>query len=137
MKCKKCGYPYVVNKWFGLCKVCNHERLHRVESVSEKTQVKIDKDEETYEKVFNSSDHKCEECGVRLNEEFRDDEGRVSCRWRYSHILPKSIYPKLRHNVLNFNNLCLECHQVWDFGDKKRMKIFDKNEETICKLKKL
>lgn len=85
------------------------------------------KDEELYLKVFNLSDHKCEECECDLPTEFRDDEGRVVARWRYSHIIPKSIAPELRHDVENINNLCINDHQLWENGDKTKMKIFTNN----------
>jgi len=97
----------------------------------------IDKDEEFYKECFDQSDHRCEECGKRLNDEFRDDDGRVIARWRYSHIIPKSIAPRLRHIVLNINHLCLEHHEMWENGDKESMNIFEKNQERICKLRKL
>lgn len=159
--CKECGSPHIVNKWYRLCEKCNNIRLHGSEygkqhkvspkqrkplkstkmpikmGLSKKALSVIKKDEEVYEKVFNSSNHRCEECHTQLNTEFRDDEGRVIMRARYSHILPKGAYPQLRHNEDNFNNLCPTCHHRYEFGDKENMKIFKKNEEIVCRLRKL
>ena len=84
-------------------------------------------DEKFYEECFHSSNHKCEECNKQLPTEFRDDEDRVIARFRYSHIVAKSIAPELRHNIDNINHLCHTCHFQWDHGDKKSMKIYEKN----------
>ena len=150
MSCKKCKKDYkIVNKYYGLCLSCNNERLHgskygktyngikrsrKSNSNDEaklRRQKRIDADEVFYEKCFNMSDHKCEECGVNLPTEFRDEEGRVIARWRYSHIIAKSIAPELRHDVNNINHLCIECHTKWDFGDKKSMRIYAKNAKRF------
>lgn len=93
----------------------------------DKTKNAIEADEKFYEECFNNSDHRCEECGIDLPDTFRDDNGKVIARWRYSHIIPKSINPSLRHNINNINHLCLKHHQMWDFGNKKSMKIYVKN----------
>lgn len=89
------------------------------------------KDEEVYEKVFFSKSNFCEECGKELPNVFRDNEGKIICRFQYSHILGKGAFPEFRHSVWNFNRLCFECHQIWDFGDKESMSIFIKNKITI------
>lgn len=88
----------------------------------------LKEDEQFYEQCFNLSDHKCEECESPLPSIFRDESGKIVARWRYSHIIAKSISAQMRHNVLNINHLCLVCHTQWDHGDKKRMKIYKKNQ---------
>ena len=145
--CKNCGEKTrIVNKYFGLCLICNNERLKRSKVKSgvntpkkkknSSTAIKntsIDKiraDEEFYERCFNNSDHKCEECGAQLPEEFRDDSGKIIARWQYSHIVPKSIADELRHDISNINILCLKCHRKWENGDRESMKIYAKNKET-------
>jgi len=131
MICKICGSKYVVNKFYGLCKRCNDIRLRGPDFLLEKARKSILEDEIFYKKIFDASDHKCEECGKSLNTEFRDFEGRIIARWRYSHILPKSIYPEFRHEELNINNLCFECHQEWENGDKQSMMIYLTNQKRI------
>ena len=84
-------------------------------------------DEAFYEECFNSSDHRCEECRKQLPTVFRDEEGKIVARWRYSHVIPKSIAPHLRYVIENINHLCLGCHYRWENGDKSEMKIFTKN----------
>lgn len=91
------------------------------------TKEKILDDENFYLECFNLSDHRCEECNTQLPEEFSDSSGKVIARWRYSHIVPKSIAPELRHNTENINHLCLECHGKWENGNKAEMSIFESN----------
>jgi 5-methylcytosine-specific restriction endonuclease McrA len=88
------------------------------------TKEKIQEDEVFYKKCFDKSNHKCEECSRPLPDFFRDENGKVAARWRYSHVIPKSIAPELRHNLNNINNLCLECHSMWENGNKSEMSIF-------------
>ena len=94
---------------------------------------RIVEDEAFYEECFNMSNHKCEECGKNLPTEFRNEEGKVNARFRYSHIVAKSIAPELRHNVNNINHLCLKHHTQWDHADKENMKIYEKNKEKLPK----
>lgn len=102
----------------------------------EKRREQTRKDEETYEEVFNSRPHECEECETPLPDQFRDDEGNVLARFQYSHILTKKAYPEFRNNSKNFNRLCFDCHQTWEFGDRVEMKIYAKNQEIVDQLRK-
>lgn len=134
----------VVNSHFKLCSICNNERLSQKKKNSlpieriihskkkpNKTQIKIDEDEKFYLECFNNSNHECEECGTPLPTEFRDINGKVIARWRYSHILPKSVYPELRHSIENINHLCLLHHTQWDHGNKVVMKIYKLNSKKF------
>ena len=94
---------------------------------SKSTKTKINEDEAFYLECFNTSNHKCEECNTNLPDEFSDSNGKVIARWRYSHIVPKSIASELRHVVKNINHLCLKCHGEWENGNKVKMKIFEEN----------
>lgn len=103
-------------------------------NIKKKEKTTFHKDEELYEKVFNNSNHRCEECGGKLNDVFRDENGKIINRWRYSHVIAKSIAPQLRHKVENINNLCLQDHQKWDFGsneEKKKMRIYEGNAKRF------
>jgi hypothetical protein len=150
MSCKKCKKDYkIVNKYYGLCLGCNNERLHGSKygksydsvkrsrksntgaSSNARRKERIGADESFYETCFNMSNHKCEECNKNLPTEFRNEESKVIARWRYSHIVAKSIAPELRHDTLNINHLCIECHTKWDFGDKKSMQIYDENSKRF------
>jgi len=97
-----------------------------------KKETKLDKDERFYEEAFEACDaHVCEECKAPLPDYFRSDDGRIVARFRYSHIIPKSIAPELRHEIKNINHLCLEHHTQWDFGDKESMKIYKENKKRF------
>jgi len=101
--------------------------------ISKKTKEKkvgrnLEADEQLYERVFNNSNHKCEECNKDLPTNFRNDEGFIEARFRYSHVIPKSIAPELRHEDNNINNLCMPCHHKWDFGIRTEMSIYIKNQ---------
>ena len=102
----------------------------------EKRREQIRLDEAPYEEVFNSKSPFCEETGQPLNTEFRDEEGDIIARWQYSHILTKKAYPEFRNNPKNFNRLSYEAHQQWEFGDREKMKIYNKNQEIIQELLK-
>lgn len=134
LKCVKCGSKWVVNKTHKLCGKCNKERLNNQKSknigsyFSEST-TKIN-DRSTYKKVFNKGNCQCENCGIDLPTEF-EREGKVLNAWRYSHILTKAAYPEFRHDVRNFNDLCFDCHQKWEFGDRSSMVINERNKEII------
>lgn len=154
-KCVECGSPYVVNKKFKLCGKCNNIRLHGGSCKKDRKPIKIkaclpgggfikqskrgvvtrtrviDRDEQTYEKVFNSKPNYCEECQRLLPDTFRDDEGRVIQRSQFSHIVPKSIAPELRHNPEAINRLCINCHSEWEHGDKKGMRIYASNSKKF------
>lgn len=87
----------------------------------------LERDELFYLECFNNSNHKCEECNTSLPNEFRDADDKIIARFRYSHVIPKSIAPELRHKIENINHLCLECHNRWEHGDKSSMNIFAEN----------
>lgn len=157
--CVECGFYTSLNSK-GLCSECvfkkNHQGKSRIEVYQERSKVNIKpkkktvsigrkttryerdqrnleilrKDIETYEKVFNLKKPFCEECGKKLCTIFRYDDFIVD-RFRFSHILSKGAYPEHRHNLLNFNLLCFDCHQKWDHGDKESMKIFETNKKII------
>lgn len=110
-------------------------KVYKIKSISEKQKVVIKRDEEVYEEVWNSKEHYCEECGCHLGDDFRDENGKVVDRFRYSHILGKDLYPEHRHNIHNFNLLCFKCHQVWEYGDKVGMDIYNPNQLIIKELK--
>lgn len=106
----------------------------------EKRREQIRKDEETYEQVFNSKPPFCEECllnGIetKLNTEFRDEENQVIARWQYSHIVTKQSEPRLRNNPKNFNRLCLQHHQDWEFSNREKMRIYEPNQKIIEQLR--
>lgn len=157
--CSRCSHSLpIVNKKYYLCETCNHLRLHgktyqekiyerektkcitivKKHKVSNRNRIKrqqvLDLDRTTYEQVFCTLPNCCEECQVLLNTNFDDHSGRIVAIWQYSHILSKGAYPEFRHNPKNFNRLCLEHHNQWEFGDRQSMKIYRKNQVIVDEL---
>ena len=70
--------------------------------------------------------HICEECGKPIEKAWA---GNVS------HILTRGAYPEMAHDPRNINILCLNCHARWENGDRRNMRIWERNERTITALK--
>lgn len=142
LNCGECGKFPITNAHFKLCTSCNKKRLGEKKSPikkelrksvvksSSRTNDKIKADELFYKECFDVSNHLCEECETQLPTSFSEN-GKVLARWRYSHIIPKSIAPNLRHTIDNINHLCLECHQKWENGLKKEMLIYKGNQKRF------
>lgn len=105
-----------------------------LKGISSKGIETIREDEKIYEFLWNHRLHFCEECGAYLGHEFRDEDGRIIDRYRYSHMLGKKRWPMFRWTVENFNLLCFNCHNKWESGDRTKMKIWGKNKKTMDKL---
>ncbi len=159
----KCGSVWIVNKTYNLCSECNHIRLHgitqyeaaqrrqkentRCKSKKKRKPLKsstatikkrketLRKDRALYLHIFNTKNNECEECSKQLPSEFENEEGKIIYIAQYSHILSKGAFPEFRHHKLNINRLCLKCHEKWEFGDKKNMKIFNSNQKLIERMK--
>jgi hypothetical protein len=126
--CKNCEREDYI--WsHGRCKPCSikNSKKGRLIGLSKSAKKKIDQDKKFYEELWLERPHYCEECDKDLGENW--------AKYMFSHILSKGSQPKLRHNKDNINILCLECHQKWEFGDKKSMKIYPANERLIELLK--
>jgi ribosomal protein S27E len=120
-KCKECGNEdYIWSK--GRCKPCA-SISYKKPGPSKNVKEKIDLDTKFYEEIWSERPHYCEECDKSLGSKWE--------RYMFSHILSKGSQPKLRHVKANINILCLECHQKWEFGDKKSMDIYPVNEQII------
>ncbi len=158
-KCGKCGLSLpIVNKKYKLCEKCNHLRLHgisyqekiegreRSKTIQKKKNYVIpcrniikskqrhDRDRDTYLEVFNTRESKCEECSCDLPDIFEDEIVRIMMLEQYSHILSKAAYPEFRNNPKNFNRLCGLDHTKWESGDRKLMRIYERNQIVIQEL---
>lgn len=113
---------------------------------SEKMKIMHERDKEFYKICWNTKPHYCKNCGKYLGDKFEEviinkegeKEYRIINLYRYAHIIPKSIYPYLRHYIYNIFLLCLDCHTLFDNGTKeevKKMKIY--NEDLFDLLKQL
>jgi hypothetical protein len=124
--CKECSQEeYIFSK--GRCKRCA-SKSYKKPGPSKNVKEKIDLDTSFYKEIWSERPHYCEECDKDLGGKWE--------RYMFSHILSKGSQPRLRHNKENVNILCLECHQSWEFGDKKAMRIYPSNEIMIGLLKR-
>ena len=85
----------------------------KIKPVSKKMQEMHKIDQEFYREIWNSRAHYCENCNKYLGDEF-ENNGKPIALYRYSHIIPKSVYPFLRHYPKNIKLLCLQCHTNFD-----------------------
>lgn len=129
MKCLNCGYL----SRSGTCDVCDSvnkevpdKKVYRIRKVSDKQREVKKKDQEFYKECWEKSNKKCEECGVWL--------GLVMKPEFISHIESKGAYNHFRHDIRNYNILCLEHHTQWETGDRENMKIYPKNKEIMEQL---
>ena len=53
-----------------------------------------------------------------------------------SHILSRGAFTDCAHDVRNINILCFDCHQRWENGDRKSMRIYSRNMRIINDLKR-
>ena len=127
-KCSECGLEKIITKNLPsgkYCVMCNIERLEKKKDKT-KSQSKKKLLLEYYRKAWDNSPKVCEECGVVLK--------GYSATF-VSHILARGSHPELALHPLNHNILCYEHHHQWEFSDRTKMKIFNKNQLTINKLK--
>lgn len=110
--------------------------VRSTQRTKEKRAEVLRKDRELYLYIFNTKPNECEECGAMLPDVF-ESEGGIIAIYQYSHILSKGHEPKLRHCKLNVQKLCLQCHQIWEFGNKEKMKIYKRNQILIEKMRNL
>ena len=84
-------------------------------------------DEKFFRWVWEHKKHFCEETMRPL-----DHYSAAFC----SHILTRGAFPEMAVDPRNINILCFEMHQKWEFGNRREMRIFAKNERIIEQLKR-
>ena len=53
-----------------------------------------------------------------------------------SHILSRGAHPEAAHDCRNVNILCFLHHSVWENGNRKNMRIYQRNLQIVEELKK-
>lgn len=87
----------------------------------------IQADDKFFRWVWDHKKHYCEETMRPLNH-----YSAAFC----SHILTRGAHPDMAVDPRNINILCLEMHNKWEFGNRKEMRIFAKNQVIINQLLK-
>ncbi len=113
----------------GWCQYCNKKikKAGKSKRLAERGEISQEqKDEIWYRAAWRKKPHRCEECDKSLY---------TYNRMFISHILSKGAYTYFRNDFRNYNKLCQDCHQQWEFGDPTTMKIYKPNQEIILTLK--
>lgn len=135
----------IYNKARMACKYCNEQIKSGKRTERKEQSIKIKsainemvaktslstQDQIFYRKAWNlKADWKggctCEECGIFL---------KYYSATYISHIISRGAETRLRHDLRNYNLLCLFCHNRYEFKDKENMKIYPKNIIIIEELK--
>lgn len=77
--------------------------------------------------VWEHKMHICEETGTFLG-------AQMSAEFM-SHILTRGAHVEMWNDPRNINILTPDSHRKWETGKREKMKIWDKNKETIAQLK--
>jgi len=77
--------------------------------------------------VWEQKMHICEESGAFLGPD-------MSAEFM-SHILTRGAHVEMWNDPRNINILTPDNHRKWETGKREKMKIWDKNKETIAQLK--
>lgn len=97
-------------------KLTRNIKKSRIKKCTPKAIATIKLDELFYVRVWDLFPHICSECECGL--------GDVLSKSFVSHILTKGANNVFRHDLRNVLLLCFSCHQVYEFGDRKGMKIW-------------
>lgn len=127
--CIECGEEQYIAVSKGYCKKCNHKLKQQKKTerlVAQGETPQADKDDIWYRAAWRKKPHICEECDKPLLK---------YSRMFISHILSKGAYTYFRNDFRNYNKLCQDCHQQWEFGDQTTMKIYEPNQVIILTLK--
>lgn len=109
--CKTNHKIYDRNKW--LCKDCasnkKKEKFNRATLENDENDLQV-----VMERIWERRTHYCFHCGTYL--------GSTMKPIYFSHILSRGAHPKLRCDEDNIVLACRECHYIYDFGDRSRLK---------------
>lgn len=86
-----------------------------------------EENEKFYRWCWNHKRHICEECMRPLRE--------YSATY-VSHIMTRGAHPETAHDCRNVNILCFSHHSVWENGNRKNMRIYQRNLQIVEELKK-
>ena len=112
--CVCCNESHLIfdrNKW--LCKDCYNKR--KQEKLNRKTSEMKNNDlTVVFEHIWATRPHYCFHCDRYL--------GREPKSIFFSHILSRGAHPSLRCDEENIVLACEECHHIYDFRDKSKLK---------------
>lgn len=83
--------------------------------------------ERFYRFCWDHYPHQCAECMRPL---------RQYSATYVSHIMTRGAHPETAHDCRNVNILCFSHHSVWENGNRKNMRIYQRNLQIVEELKK-
>lgn len=142
--CKQCDCGKkqpIVNRTHWLCDKKNKERLNKpkeiikvsknaskeekikvaksiISPISEKQKLINIKIKEIYKEIAEEREHICVGCGT--------NQGLT-----HSHIIPRSRRKDLETDKNNIVYHCMECHQIWEHGEKQTLSNYKSAMEYI------
>ena len=120
-QCNTCGdVTYLFSK--GRCKPCSMQSYKPIK----KSNKNSNENQQYYKLAWDSHRVKqCEECDKALHE-FNP------CH--ISHIISKGSNPAVRSDLRNHPLLCMDCHQTYEFGNRKAMRTYHKAQAIRLEL---
>lgn len=94
--------------------------------MSDKAKSQIARDTAFYKEIWEERPHSCENCGINLGDTWK--------RYMFSHLITKGAHPELRYDKRNLSMSCLKCHQQYETGDRKSMRVYEKYKNVILQL---
>ena len=83
--------------------------------------------ERFYRFCWDHYPHQCAECMRPL---------RQYSATYVAHIMTRGAHPETAHDCRNVNILCFSHHSVWENGNRKNMRIYQRNLQIVEELKK-
>lgn len=124
--CKQCGKEKWLQNAKGICPECtfanNHNGKSRQQVYTErlkqkKKKVKKTGERELFLEIWKERSHYCQ------NKNCRKWLGNEPKAIYFSHRKSKGTYPELRLDKNNIDLLCADCHRIYEWGDRSKIKI--------------
>jgi len=133
-ECVKCGKIRPIQNKKGICTECIYKQNHngktpiqvqiekqKLKQIKKKTPIRYKQKEtglkEFFEQIWKERPHYCE------NENCRKFLGQFPKPINFSHRKSKGSHPELKLDKNNIDLLCPECHYIWEFGDRTKIKL--------------
>jgi hypothetical protein len=118
--CKQCGHEKTIANSKGVCIDCvfanNHGGKNKQQVYKEKSKPKKHKktgELDLFIEIWNERPHYCVKCSKWLGNSLKPVF--------FSHIKSKGAYPELRLTKTNIELLCMDCHYIYEFGDRNKL----------------
>jgi hypothetical protein len=118
--CKQCNHEKIITNSKGVCIDCvfmnNHDGKTKQQVYKERSKPKKHKktgELDLFVEIWNERPHYCVKCSKWL--------GSYLKPIFFSHTKSKGAYPELRLVKTNIELLCVDCHWIYEFGDRNKL----------------